>query len=116
MASLLGGWSPEMVSTTAPVVTAPVTGDGGDTVTSLRVAVTVMMAAAGADAGDGDAGLARVPSPAGAITKLGRQRARLCARAVTKADALSLRMQTRQRFRLRRKLNKTMGTAARVGR
>ena len=40
----------------APVVTATVTGDGGSTVTNLRVTVTVMMAAA--DAGDGDTGRA----------------------------------------------------------
>ena len=64
--------------------------------------------------GAGDAGLACAPSPAGAITKLGRQRARF-ARAVTKADALSPRTQPRQRLWRRPTLNKTMGTAARVG-
>ena len=39
MASLRAGWSPEMVSTVAPVVTALVTGDDGGTVANLRVTV-----------------------------------------------------------------------------
>ena len=61
MASFRVGWSPEMVTTVAPVVTALVTGDGGGAVTSLRVTVTVMTAAAGADAAGGAVTSLRVP-------------------------------------------------------